>query len=204
LNQRGSLRASDLDYMEADFFILELEQLRIAAQAGRQQAYTALKQFVGIPQMSRSFSRVHRFPRGHAEGRDQRLGGVAKGFLGRPENQQVDLFKHIRKEQVNFAKAAFARTWCWPRATSIARGTTTPSSKRFRDWWSRPSSCADLRPGAARGAARSPGLEQASLAFQRQGRGTHYSGNQCHDGRRQKSLVTIFKAAQAKKNRGGA
>src|SRR5207244_3427936 len=48
LNRRGSLRSSDLDRLEADYFISQLEQFRTVVQAGRQQAYEALRHFVGV------------------------------------------------------------------------------------------------------------------------------------------------------------
>src|ERR1043166_1640447 len=43
LNQRGSLRGTTLDSLQADFLVSEIEQIRLAIQAGRQQAYAALK-----------------------------------------------------------------------------------------------------------------------------------------------------------------
>ena len=48
LNQRGSLRAGNLDSLQADYFVQQIDQLRLAARAGRHQSYKALKHYVGV------------------------------------------------------------------------------------------------------------------------------------------------------------
>ena len=109
LNARGSLRASDLDFLEADFLVSELEQLQMAIRAGRQQAYAAMKQTVGLnpdePLVIRSASLP---PLVTPQERQSVIAAVVQGFLARPENKEVNLFTRIRAEQVKFAKAAWA------------------------------------------------------------------------------------------------
>jgi len=108
LTQRGSLRASNLDRLQADYFIAQLEQFRSFAQAGRQQAYEALKHFVGVarnePLVLKEAGLV---PALTAPELLSAYVTVTRGFLERPEAKQLDLFAEIRKEQVTFAKAAW-------------------------------------------------------------------------------------------------
>lgn len=109
LNARGSLRASRTDTLQADFLIVQLEQLRIALQAGRKQAYLALRQAVGISRDEPLELASLAFPPNVSE--QQALGAyaaVTAAFANRPELRQVDLFAEIRAEQTRFAKAAWA------------------------------------------------------------------------------------------------
>ncbi len=109
LNERGSLRASDLDALEADFLVSELEQLQIAIRAGREQAYCALKQAVGLdPSEPLQLRAATLPPLVTPQERLSVLAAIVDGFLHRPETKEVDLFARIRAEQVRFAKAAWA------------------------------------------------------------------------------------------------
>jgi outer membrane protein TolC len=106
---RGSLRSNRLNNLEADLVISEFEQLQIAVQGTRQQAYAALKQVVGLdpsePMLLRSASLP---PAVTPEEFVSAAKSVALGFMRRPENREVDLFAKIFAEQVRFAKAAWA------------------------------------------------------------------------------------------------
>jgi outer membrane protein TolC len=109
LNARGSLRASNLDYMEADLFVTTLEELQIAIRAGRQQAYAAMKQAVGLePAEPLVIRQASLPPLVTPQERQSVLAAITQGFLGRPENKEVNLFARIRAEQVKFAKTAWA------------------------------------------------------------------------------------------------
>jgi len=109
LNERGSLRASRIDSLQADFFASQLEQFRVALQAGRHQAYQALRHYVGVerdePLELASASLQAVLP---PEKLLDVATTVAKGFLARPESEQVSLFTRIREQQTKFAKAAWA------------------------------------------------------------------------------------------------
>lgn len=108
LNQQGTLRGTNLEAIQSDLFISMLEELQIAIRAGRQQAYAALKQAVGLnpadPLLLASASLPELVT--PAE-RWSVMQAVAAGFLARPETREVDLFARIRAEQVTFAKAAY-------------------------------------------------------------------------------------------------
>jgi outer membrane protein, heavy metal efflux system len=199
LNQRGSLRASDLDYLEADFFVLELEQLRIAAQAGRQQAYDALKQFVGI---ARDESLVLRNPSLPPPITLQEAvsvsTAVAKGFLHRPENQQVDLFTHIRQEQVKFAKTGFAPNVVFLGSFVDSQGNYHSILDAVHGLVA--SVVIDVPlydPGQRAMLRQALGMEQASLAFQRQVEELITLEISVTAVDAQKALVTVLKAARA-------
>jgi len=108
LTRRGSLRSSNLDRLQADYFIAQIEQFRVFVQAGRQQAYQALKHFVGVsrdePLLLRKASLEPALTPEEMIGAYEQ---VMKGFPEREETRQLDLFAEIRKEQVTFAKAAW-------------------------------------------------------------------------------------------------
>jgi outer membrane protein, heavy metal efflux system len=200
LNQRGSLRASDLDSLEADFFILELEQLRIAAQAGRQQAYDALKQFVGIagnePLVLRSASLP---PAVTMRDAIRVSAAVARGFLHRSENQQVDLFTHIRQEQVKFAKAAYAPNLALLTGYVDSQGSHHTILDAVRGLVVSTVIDVPLYDPARRGVLREAlNLEQASLAFQRQVEELITLEISVTAIDAQKALVTTFKTAEAR------
>ncbi len=109
LNQRGSLRASDLDTLEAELLIAELERLQIAIRAGREEAYVALRQAVGVdPDEPLLLRAVELPPVVTPQERVSVIAAVIDGFLHRPENREADLFARIMAEQVRFAKAMWA------------------------------------------------------------------------------------------------
>jgi outer membrane protein TolC len=108
LTRRGSLRSSNLDRLQADYFIAQLEQFRVFVQAGRQQAYEALKHFVGVSRDEPlTLKQVTLPPALAAAELISAYEKVQEGFAERPEAKQLDLFTEIRKEQVTFAKAAW-------------------------------------------------------------------------------------------------
>jgi outer membrane protein TolC len=170
LNTRGSLRASNLDFLEADLFVSELEQLQIAIRAGRQQAYSAMKQAVGLlPDEPLVIRQASLPPLVTPQERQSVLAAITQGFLGRPENKEVNLFAGIRAEQVKFAKAAWA-----PNVVILGNETNVAGS---------PYAILNAVDGiiagvlidlpvydpGRRGRLREAlGLEQAALAFQQQ------------------------------------
>lgn len=109
LSSRGTLRGNNLDALQSELFISFLEQLQVAVRAGRQQAYTALKQSVGLnPDEPLTLARVTLPLLLTEQERISVLNAVGEGFLARPETREVELFARIRAEQVNFAKKAYA------------------------------------------------------------------------------------------------
>ncbi|MEK6676709.1 MAG: TolC family protein [Planctomycetota bacterium] len=108
LTQRGSLRSSNVDRLQADYFIAQLEQFRVLVQAGRQQAYEALKHFVGVSRDEPLSLKVASLPPAlTATEMISAYNEVVEGFSQRPEAKQLDLFTEIRREQVKFAKVAW-------------------------------------------------------------------------------------------------
>jgi outer membrane protein TolC len=200
LNQRGSLRASDLDYMEADFFILELEQFRIAAQAGRQQAYEALKQFVGFDRDEPLILRSASLPPPVTLREALSVSAaIAKGFLGRPENQQVDLFTHIRQEQVKFAKTAYAPNFALLTGYVDSQGNHHTILDSVRGLVVSTIIDVPIYDPSRRAVLREAlGMEQASLAFQREVEGLISLEISVTAVDAQKALVTCFKTAEAR------
>jgi outer membrane protein, heavy metal efflux system len=200
LNQRGSLRASDVDSMEADFFVLELEQLRITVQAGRQQAYDALKQFVGIPREEPLILRRASLPPALTmKDAISVSAAVVKGFLGRSENQQVDLFTHIRQEQVTFAKTAYLPNLALVTGYVDSQGNHHTILDAVRGLVVSTIIDVPIYDPARRGVLREAlNLEQASLAFQRQVEELIILEISVTAIDAQKALVTTFKTAQAR------
>jgi outer membrane protein TolC len=199
LTERGSLRANRLDGLEADLVVSQIEQLQIAVRAGRQQAYGAMKQAVGLnpgePLLLKQPSLV---PAVTPTELARAWVAVAKGFAERPENQQVSLFTKIRAEQVAFAKAAFA-------PNIIFLGNQVSISGH-------PYSILDAVDGliasfiidipiydpARRGKLREAlGLEQASLAFQNQVEQLITLEIDVTAVEAQKALATALRAARA-------
>lgn len=108
-NARGSLRVSSLDTMQAEFFSNQIEQLRIAMQAGRRQAYAAMRQSVGVGRDEPLKLASTQLPPALEPGQKQAVyETIAAGFAARPELRMADLFAKIRAEQVTFAKRAWA------------------------------------------------------------------------------------------------
>jgi len=109
LTARGSLRSNRLNNLQADLAITALEQLQIAVRGGRQQAYAALKQLVGLdPSEPMLLASASLPPAVTPSDLLSAAEAVATGFLRRPETREVDLFAKIFAEQVRFAKAAWA------------------------------------------------------------------------------------------------
>jgi outer membrane protein TolC len=105
LNRRGSLRANELDYLQAEYLVSQLEQLRVAAQASRYQAYEALKKFVGFDRDDNMLLREATLPPAlNASKAVSVTANIVSGFLCRPETRELELFRKIREEQVVFAK----------------------------------------------------------------------------------------------------
>jgi len=86
LTARGSLRASNLDSLEADLAVAELEQLQMVLRAGRQQAYTALKHAVGLnPDEPLLLRQASLPPPVTPLERVSVIAAVVKGFQNRPK-----------------------------------------------------------------------------------------------------------------------
>lgn len=169
LNQRGSLRASRLDSLQADYFASQLEQLRIALQAGRHQAYHALKHYVGVPRDEQMLLRDVSLPPVIDEEARRVSQEIALGFLQRPELMQLDLFTKIRAEQVRFAKAAWAPNIVLLGGYTDVQGNNNTIVGALDGLLVSLLVDIPIYDPARRGRLREAlGLEQASLAFQRE------------------------------------
>ncbi len=170
LNERGSLRASDLDALEADFLVSQLEQLQIAIRAGREQAYCALKQAVGLnPDEALRLRAATLPPLVTPQERLSVLAAMVDGFLHRPETKEVDLFARIRAEQVRFAKAAWAPNVAVLGSEVSITGNHNTILGAIDGLIAGIIIDLPLYDPARRGRLREAlGLEQASLAFQRE------------------------------------
>jgi outer membrane protein TolC len=170
LNERGSLRASNLDTLQADFFANQLEQLRIAVQAGRNQAYAALRQSIGAAREAPLLLKQAELPPALSP---QEIGSayakIAQGFLRRPEAEQVDLFARIRGEQTKFAKAAWAPNILFIGNATRIDGNNNTILGAIDGLIASVIIDIPIYDPARRGRLREAlGLEYASLAFQRQ------------------------------------
>jgi outer membrane protein TolC len=200
LNERGSLKASVLDTLEGDYLISQLEQLRIAVQAGRQQAYEALKQSVGLTRNEPLVLKQASLPPPITLQEVVSVSAeIVKGFLHRPENRQVDLFAHLRREQVKFAKTAF-----YPNV-AVAGGYTASEGNKYNVLGQVEGLIASLivdvplyYPGARAGLLQALGMEQASLAFQQEVEQLITLEIDVTTIEAQKALVTLFKTVRAK------
>jgi hypothetical protein len=176
-----------------------LEQLRIAAQAGRQQAYEALKQAVGLARNEPLVLKQTSLPPPITYQQAISVSAaIVKGFLHRPENQQVDLFAHIRREQVTFAKAAYAPN------VALAGTYTNSQGNKYNILGQIEGFLASLivdvpvyEPAARAGLLQALGLEQASIAFQRQVEELITLEIEVTAIDAQKTLATAFKTARA-------
>lgn len=170
LNQRGSLRANRLDALQADYFVSQLDQIRIQVQAGRHQAYNALRHYVGIaPGAPLILRDVSLPPAVTAKELISRSAAKMKGWFSRPELQQVDLFTKIRAEQVRFAKAAWAPNVALLGAYTDVQGNNNSVFGAIDGLVVSLLVDIPIYDPARRGRLREAlGLEQASLAFQRQ------------------------------------
>src|SRR5207237_6414224 len=94
---------------------------------------------------------------------------VIKGFLGRPENKEVDLFANIRREQVNFAKAAWKPNIALLGAYTDTEGNHHPILNSIDGLIVSAVIDVPLYDAGRLGKLREAlGFEQASLAFQRE------------------------------------
>lgn len=199
LNKRGSLRASELDTLEADYLLLQLDQIRIAVQAGRQQAYEALKQSIGLNRNEPLILKEASLPPAITLKEAISVSAaIVKGFLHRPENQQVDLFTHIRQEQVKLAKAAFAPN------VAIAGGYNATEANKYNVLSQIQGFLTTLivdipvyYPGGRAALLQALGMEQSSLAFQREVEQLITLEIDVTALDAQKALSTLFKTAQA-------
>jgi len=200
LNQRGSLRASQLDYLQADFFASQLEQLQIAVRAGRQQAYAALQQAAGLNPDEPLLLRETALP-APLTTLDwiSASAAVVQGFLARPENQQVNLFTKIREEQVKFAKAAWAPNIAFLGNAVAITGNHNTILNAIDGLIASFIIDVPIYDPARRGRLREAlGLEQASLAFQKQVEQLITLEIDVTALDAQKGLATVFRAARAR------
>lgn len=198
LNQRGSLRASSLDRLQADFFALQLEQLRIAVQAGRNQAYAALRQSIGLPRAQPLLLKQAELPPALTP---QQIGSVyakiAAGFVRRPEARQVDLFRTIREEQTKFAKAAWAPNIAFVGSAARIDGNNNTILGAIDGLIASIIVDVPIYDPARRGKLREAlGLEQASVAFQRQVEELITLEIEVTAVEAQRALATTFKTAR--------
>jgi len=170
LTARGSLRASRLDALQADYFLSQLEQFQLFVRAGRHQAYHALRHYVGMDrEQPLILKSVELPPAVTLDELVSRAAQLVKGFLARPELRQLDLFTKIRGEQVTFAKAQ------WAPNVVLAGGYTDVQGDEHSILGAIDGLIISLLVDipiydpARRGKLREAlGLEQASLAFQRE------------------------------------
>ena len=170
LTQRGSLRSSILDRLQADYFIAQLEQFRVVIQAGRQQAYEALKHFVGVARDEPLELRQATLPPTlTAPELISAYESVVRGFEERPEAKQLDLFAAIRREQVTFAKAAWNPNVAVLGTYVDTQGSHNTILGAIDGLIASFIVDVPLYDAARLGRLREAlGMEQASLAFQRQ------------------------------------
>lgn len=201
LSQRGSFRANNLNYLQADFVVLELEQLRLAIRAGRHQAYEALKHFVGVGRDEPLMLHSVRLPPPLTFSDVKSVyASIVKGFSGRPELRQVNLFARIREEQVRFAKAAWAPNIAFLGTYTDIQGNKHTILEQVDGLIASVIVDIPLYNPARRGLLRQAlGLEQATLAFQRQVEELITLEIEVIAIDSQKTLATLFKAARAKK-----
>lgn len=196
---RGSLHVTHMDALEADFFVAELEQARVAVQATRRQAYSALRQAVGVdhdePLMLASTSLPPALTPEQIKGVYQT---IVLGFARRPELRMVDLFARLRAEQVNFAKAAWAPNVAFLGSfvnvagnnNSIVGAIDGLIAGLVIDW--------PIYDPARRARLREAlGMEQAAAAFQRQVEELVTLEIETTAVECQRALVTVFKSARA-------
>lgn len=199
LNARGSLRGSRLDTLESEYLTLQLEQLRIAAQAGRQQAYEALKHSVGLSRDEPLLLRDVTLPPPITLREAVSVSAmIVKGFLGRPEGRQADLLAHLGREQVRFAKTAFAPN------VALAGSYIASQGNQYNVLGQIDGLLASLivdvplyYPGGRAALLQALGLEQASLALQREVEQLITLEINVTAIDAQKALATVFKTARA-------
>lgn len=170
LNQRGSLRATQLDSLQADYFALQLEQVRLYLAGGRHQAYLALKHYVGVPREEAMRLRSVSLPPAYTPAEVlSRIALVQRGFVSRPELAQLDLFTKIREQQTRFAKAGWLPNIALLGTYTNVSGNTNSVLGAIDGLLVSLLVDVPLYDPSLRGKLREAlGLEQAALAFQRQ------------------------------------
>ena len=89
--------------------VSQLEQLRVATQAGRYAAYETLKKFVGFDRDQNLLLRdAHLPPPLNASKAVNVTASIVRGFLCRAETREIDLVRKIAEEQVVFTKLLYA------------------------------------------------------------------------------------------------
>ena len=199
LNRQGSLRSNKLDALLADYFVAQLDQLRILLQSGRHQAYKALRHYVGWPSDRALVLADAALPPvvslGDAFSRSAEL---VKGWFERPELKQLDLFTEIRKEQVKFAKAAWSPNIVLLGAYSDVQGNNNSVLGAVDGLLVTLLVDIPIYDPARRGRLREAlGLEQASLAFQRRIEDLITLELEVTTVDFQRALATVVKAARA-------
>ncbi|MGB9626747.1 MAG: TolC family protein [Phycisphaerae bacterium] len=199
LNARGSLRGNRIETLESEYLTLQLDQLRIAAQAGRQQAYEALKHSVGLSRDEPLLLRDVTLPPPITLREAVSVSAmIVKGFLGRPEGRQADLLAHLGREQVRFAKTAFAPNVALAGSYIAGQGNQYSVLGQIDGLLA--SLIVDVPlyyPGGRAALLQSLGLEQASLALQREVEQLITLEINVTAIDAQKALATVFKTARA-------
>jgi len=200
LNRNGSLRASGLDGLQADFFVSQLEQLRVAVQAGRRQAYGALRHFVGVSRDELLELKSASLPEAPTPLESfSAYGTVMAGFIGRPEAHQLELFAAIRAEQVKFAKAAWQPNIATVGTYVDTQGNHHTILETIDGLIASLIIDIPLYDAGRLGKLREAlGLEQASLAFQRQFEDLITLEIEVAAIDAQKALTIVLKTARAK------
>lgn len=199
LNARGSLRASNLDWLQADYVASQIDQLRFAVQSGRHQAYAALRQAVGIPRDAPLRLRSVTLP---PPVRTRELlsayARIVQGFFARPEIRMVDLFAKLRAEQVEFAKAGYLPSIVFVGSATFTGGNNNNILSAISGLIAGVIVDVPIYDPVRRGRLREAlGLEHASEAFRRQIEELitleiEVTAVDC-----QRALVTLFEAQRA-------
>jgi outer membrane protein TolC len=170
LNARGSLRASNLDFLQADFLASQIDQLRFAVQSGRHQAYAALRQAVGLPRDAPLRLRSATLPPPvRARELFSAYARIVQGFFARPEIRMVDLFARLRAEQVEFAKAAYLPNVVFAGSAAFTGGSNNNILSAISGLIAGVIVDVPIYDPVRRGRLREAlGLEHASEAFRRQ------------------------------------
>ncbi len=200
LNERGSLRASNMDTMEATLLLTQIDQLRVLTKASRQQAYEALRVAIGASHDQPLVLASASLP--PPVSTLEILGNAAtltEGFHRRPELRQLDLLVDLFHQQVQFAKALYTPSVGFVGAYTITGGNSNSILSAVQgligtvvlDW-------SIYSPGRAALLRETLAMEQASLALQREIEQVLTLEMQATRINTQKSLATVLHATQAK------
>lgn len=170
LTEQGSLRANRLDGLQAEMAVAAIEQFQIAVRAGRQQAYAALKQSVGLDPVESMLLKDPSLPPWVTPEELVRVSReIAEGFVRRPETQQVSLFTKIRAEQVEFIKRSWLPNVIFLGNQINVMGNPAAILSAVDGLIASVIIDIPIYDPVRRGRLREAlGMEQASLAFQRQ------------------------------------